>query len=139
MRVGPAPKAKVSFLGGTQKKSAAHRERGLCARFVLGDRDPEGQWKQMTDEPQGDGKAPKQCLRRAGEKRRAWSLAGERKHVGGRVPGATQGRAGRTTFSVGERGRKRPGKPVAVASLTVESRREKRGAAQEASWRIQRT
>ncbi len=66
MRVGPAPKAKVSFLGGTQKKSPGKRERVLGARFVLGDRDPEGPWKQMTAEPQGDGEAPKQCLRRAG-------------------------------------------------------------------------
>src|SRR5215471_2725084 len=65
MRVGPAPKAKVSFLGGTQKKSPAKRERVLGARFVLGDRDPKGRWKQMTAEPQGDGEAPKQCLRRA--------------------------------------------------------------------------
>ena len=65
MRVGPAPKAKVSFLGGTQKKSPAKRERVLGARFVLGDRDPKGPWKQMTAEPQGDGEAPKQCLRRA--------------------------------------------------------------------------
>jgi hypothetical protein len=65
MRVGPAPKAKVSFLGGTQKKSPAKRERVLGARFVLGDRDPKGLWKQMTAEPQGDGEAPKQCLRRA--------------------------------------------------------------------------
>ena len=55
MRVGPAPKAKVSFLGGTQNKSPGKRERVLGARFVLGDRDPEGPWKQMTAEPQGDG------------------------------------------------------------------------------------
>jgi hypothetical protein len=67
MRVGPAPKAKVSFLGGTQKKSPDERERVLGARFVLGDRDPEGLWKQMTAEPQGDREAPKQCLRRAGK------------------------------------------------------------------------
>src|SRR5215468_1909668 len=66
MRVGPAPKVKVSFLGGTQKKSPEKRERVLGARFVLGDRDPKGRRKQMTAEPQGDGKAPKQCRRRAG-------------------------------------------------------------------------
>ena len=66
MRAGPAPKAKVSFLGWTQKKSPDERERVLSARFVLGDRDPKGPWKQMTAEPQGDGEAPKQCLSRAG-------------------------------------------------------------------------
>jgi hypothetical protein len=67
MRVGPAPKVKVSFLGGTQKKSSVSRKRRLDARFVLGNRDPKGPWKQMTAEPQGAGRAPKQCQSRAGK------------------------------------------------------------------------
>ena len=67
MRVGPAPKVKVSFLGGTRKKSSVSRKRSLDARFVLGNRDPKGPWKQMTAEPQGAGRAPKQCQSRAGK------------------------------------------------------------------------
>ena len=62
------PSPTSAFSEGPARNLPTGLGRVFCGRFVVGDRDPEGQGKQKTAVAPGAGQAPKQCLSRAGRK-----------------------------------------------------------------------